>query len=159
VAHSARWAPIVARQAGLHLRPSGLSSRCIQREGIRPSLRRTPCRATAQPARRHQRRRRRPGPALGCASAPEASSLSRKVNAWPGGLLPREGATRATRRGAPARWTPLVARPWPWRAWVRPASSRAHQHLQQNAHGTKAGSQQDKARHRGGSPRDATRRD
>jgi hypothetical protein len=39
-------------------------------------------------------------------------------------------ATRASRRGAPACRPPLVARPWPWRAWVRPPGSSAHQPLQ-----------------------------
>jgi hypothetical protein len=70
----------------------------------------------------------------------------------------RAGLTQPeTRRGTPVRGAPLVARPRPWRSWVRPTGSRAHQHLHQKTHGTKAGSWQGNSRHRGGSPRDATR--
>jgi hypothetical protein len=57
-----------------------------------------------------------------------------------------------TRRGTPARWASPTARLWLWRAWVRPASSRARKHLQKSVLGSKAGSQQFETRHRGGSP-------
>jgi hypothetical protein len=90
---------------------------------------------------------------------PTGQALSpARIAHGPKACCPGKAVTRVTRRGAPARWAPPVARPWPWRAWVRPASSRGRKHLQQNALGTKAGSQQNEARHRGGSPRDATRR-
>jgi hypothetical protein len=51
-------------------------------------------------------------------------------------------AQQGLRRGTPAREAHGAAGPRPWRAWVRPAGARAHHHLQQHTHGTKAGSQQ-----------------
>jgi hypothetical protein len=48
----------------------------------------------------------------------------------PKACCPGKAVSRVTRRGAPARWASPVARPWPWRAWVRPASSHARKHLQ-----------------------------
>jgi hypothetical protein len=75
------------------------------------------------------------------------------VKSWLEGLLPGKAVTRVTRRGTPARWASPAARPWPWRAWVQPASSRARKHLQKNVLGSKAGSQQFETRHRGGSPK------
>jgi hypothetical protein len=53
----------------------------------------------------------------------------------------KAGSTQLrTRRGTPAGGAPLVAGPRPWRAGVRPAGACAHHHLQQDTHGTKAGS-------------------
>jgi hypothetical protein len=51
-------------------------------------------------------------------------------------------AQQGWRRGTPARVAHRAAGPRPWRAWVRPAGARAHHHLHQHIHGTKAGSQQ-----------------
>jgi hypothetical protein len=42
-------------------------------------------------------------------------------------------------RGTATRDAHGAAGPRPWRAWVRPAGARAHHHLQQPTHGTKAG--------------------
>jgi hypothetical protein len=64
------------------------------------------------------------------------------------GLLPGKVIMRVTRSGTPARWASLAARPWPWRAWVRPASSCARKHLQKSVLGSKAGSTQIETRHR-----------
>jgi hypothetical protein len=96
------------------------------------SLGRSPRRAAAQPARRHQRRQR-PWHALGCASARASPFLSpARKSHGPKACCPGK-APRARRGAARLRWPPLVAKAWPWRAWVRPASPRIHQHLLQES--------------------------
>jgi hypothetical protein len=118
-----------------------------------PSLRRTPRRAAAQPARRH-RRWQRPWLALGCSSARASSfsPLQGKHKARRPAALGRRHARDAARRacalasagGEAVAMARVGAAGQPSRS-PAPATK---------AHGTKAGSQHDNARHHGGSPRD-----
>jgi hypothetical protein len=143
---------MAARWGGWHMRPSGLLFYRSQERLPAPPL----------GARRAGRRRSRHAGIGGgsdhgtrwSALLPLLSPLDSHARSHGS----KVGPQHRTRHGTPVRRALLVARPRPWRAWVRPAGSRAHQHLQQITHGTKAGSQQSFSCPRGGSPRGATRR-
>jgi hypothetical protein len=109
-------------------------------KGLWLSLGRSPRRAAARPARRHQRRQR-PWLALGCASVRAGRFLSpaRKTHG-PKACCPGK-MPRAQHGAARLRWPPLVAKAWPWRA-LGAAGQPLHSPAPATTiHGTKAGSQ------------------